>query len=86
MVGILLKFGASPNKACVQGLTPLHEAVMNKNVQICKMLLQAEANLRAKTIYGIDPFFMAAQSGAVEVLCLLISEGKYRYYGKTVPN
>lgn len=76
-----MKSGASPNKACVQGVTPLHEAVRNKNLQISKMLLQAGANLKAKNIYGIDPFFTAAQCGAVDVLCLLLSEGKYHFYG-----
>lgn len=83
IAGILLKFGAAPNKACVQGVTPLHEAVRNKNLQLCKMLLQAKANIRSKNIYGIDPLFTAAQCGAVDVLYFLLSEGKCRYYGKT---
>lgn len=71
-----MKFGASPNKACVQGGTPLHEAVGHINLEICKMLLQAGANPKAKNIYGIDSVFTAAQCGAVDVLNLLLSKGK----------
>lgn len=61
----------------MQGYTPLHEAVTRKNVEMCKMLLQAQANLTAKNIHGIDPLFTAAQSGAAEVLNFLIMKGRH---------
>lgn len=64
------------HKACVQGMTPLHEAAGHDNVEICQMLLNAGAKLNAANIYGIDPFFTAAQNGRVEVLSFLISKGK----------
>lgn len=76
IVDHLLKYGASVHKACVQGMTPLHEAAGHDNVEICQMLLNAGAKLNAANIYGIDPFFTAAQNGRVEVLSFLISKGK----------
>lgn len=74
-VGLLIRYGASTNKSSVQRVTPLHEAVTSKNVEICKMLLQAGANLMAKNKYGIDPLFMAAQCGAAAVLSVLLMKG-----------
>uniref|UniRef100_A0A3B1JZ71 Ankyrin repeat and SOCS box containing 2a, tandem duplicate 2 n=1 Tax=Astyanax mexicanus TaxID=7994 RepID=A0A3B1JZ71_ASTMX len=74
-VGLLLRFGASTTKSCVQGGTPLHEAVRQKNLEICKMLLQAGAKIMAKNIYGIDPVFTAAQCGTTDVLNFLLMKG-----------
>lgn len=76
IVELLLKFGATPRKACVQGGTPLHEAVRNKKLKISKMLIKAGAKLCARNIYGIDSVFMAAQCNAAEVLKYLIYKGK----------
>lgn len=73
---LLLRFGASPTKASVQGVTPLHEAVRNKNLDICKMLIQAGAKLWARNVYGIDALFTAAQCNAVDVVKYLINKGK----------
>ncbi len=75
-----MRFGASPTKACVQGGTPLHEAVRNKNVKICKMLIQAGAKLWARNVYGIEALFTAAQCNAADVLNYLICKGKNLYY------
>ncbi|KAI5615152.1 ankyrin repeat and SOCS box protein 2-like [Silurus asotus] len=74
-VGLLLRYGALTTRASVQGTTPLHEAVPRKNLEMCKMLLQARANLNAKNIYGIDPLFTAAECGAAEVLSFLLMKG-----------
>lgn len=82
---LLLRFGASPTKACVQGLTPLHEAVRNKNVDICKLLIQAGAKLWARNVYGIDALFTAAQCNAVDVLKYLIHKGK-NFFTITITN
>lgn len=71
-----MRFGASPTKASVQGVTPLHEAVRNKNLDICKMLIQAGAKLWARNVYGIDALFTAAQCNAVDVVKYLINKGK----------
>lgn len=76
-VALLIRYGALTTKASIQGSTPLHEAVASKNVEMCKLLLQAKANLMAKNIYGIDPPFTAAQCGAAEVLKFLIMKGRH---------
>lgn len=76
IVELLLRFGASPTKTCIQGGTPLHEAVRNKKLEICKILVQAGAKLWAKNVYGIDSLFTAAQCDAVDVLNFLICKGK----------
>uniref|UniRef100_A0A673NEW7 Ankyrin repeat and SOCS box protein 2-like n=1 Tax=Sinocyclocheilus rhinocerous TaxID=307959 RepID=A0A673NEW7_9TELE len=75
IVELLLRFGASPRKACVQGVTPLHEAVRNNNLEICKMLINAGAKLWSRNVYGIDALFTAAQCSAVDVLNYLIYKG-----------
>lgn len=72
---LLLRFGATPTKACIQGGTPLHEAVRNKMLESCKMLIQAGAKLWAQNVYGIDSLFTAAQCNAVDVLSYLIHKG-----------
>lgn len=73
---LLLRFGASPTRACVQGGTPLHEAVRNKKLDICKMLIHAGAKQWARNVYGIDALFTAAQCNAVKELNYLICKGK----------
>lgn len=78
IVGLLLRHGAFATKSTLQGVTPLHEAVACKNVEICKMLLQAKAKLMAKNIYGIDPLFTAAQCGFAEVLSFLLMKGRHQ--------
>lgn len=80
IVELLLKFGATPRKACVQGGTPLHEAVRNKKLKICKMLINAGAKLWARNVYGIDALFTAAQCNAVDELNYLIYKGKIFLY------
>jgi len=76
IVELLLRFGALPSKACIQGGTPLHEAARNKKLEICKILIQAGAKLLAKNVYGIDSLFTTAQCDAVDVLNFLICKGK----------
>lgn len=75
IVALLLKFGATVNKCCSQGETPIHEAARNGELKICKILLEAGANVGASNIYGIKPFFAAAQNGCVDVISFLISKG-----------
>lgn len=71
-----MRFGASPSNACIQGGTPLHEAVRNKKLEICKILVKAGAKMWAKNVYGIDSLFTAAQCDAVDVLNFLICKGE----------
>lgn len=75
MVELLLNYGAGVNRGCSRGWTALHEAVCRNNVEICAMLLRAGANLNQRNIYGITPFFLAAQTGSGEALTLLLNHG-----------
>jgi ankyrin repeat protein len=76
IVDHLLKYGASVHKACVQGVTPLHEAAGHANVEICQMLLEAGAKLNAVNNYRMEPFYMATQNGGLDVLHFLIRKGE----------
>ncbi len=75
MVAMLLNFGASVNKSCHQGWTALHESVCRNNVEICEMLMKAGAKVSIPNIYGLTPIFVAAQSGKVDALRLLLKNG-----------
>ena len=75
MVALLLNHGAPVNVHCIQGWTPLQEAVCRNNVEICEMLVQAGARLTPANVYGISPLFTAAQSGQVATLRFLIKHG-----------
>lgn len=76
MVELILKSGVNVSKGNAEGVTPLHEAVGNRNVSICKLLVEAGAKIGAKNAYGIDPLFTAAQIGVTEILRLLIRYGE----------
>uniref|UniRef100_A0A671QV58 Ankyrin repeat and SOCS box protein 2-like n=1 Tax=Sinocyclocheilus anshuiensis TaxID=1608454 RepID=A0A671QV58_9TELE len=75
MVAMLLNYGASVNKSCIQGWTALHESVCRNNVEICEMLVNAGANVSMPNMYGITPIFVAAQSGKVDALRMLLKNG-----------
>ncbi|XP_016372158.1 ankyrin repeat and SOCS box protein 2-like isoform X2 [Sinocyclocheilus rhinocerous] len=75
MVAMLLNYGASVNKSCIQGWTALHESVCRNNVEICEMLVKAGAKVSMPNMYGITPIFVAAQSGKVDALCMLLKNG-----------
>lgn len=76
MGALLLQNGAEVNRGCCRGWTALHEAVCHNNAEICDLLLRAGANLNRKNIYGITPFFLAAQAGCLEALTLLMDNGR----------
>ena len=75
MVKLLLRSGASVNKADKQGGTPFHEAVKNNDLEVCEILVQAGAKISTFNTYGIRPFFTAAQSGCTDVLAFLLAKG-----------
>lgn len=85
MVELILKSGGNVSRANTTGVTPLHEAVMNRNVSICKLLVEAGANIWAKNAYGIEPLFIAAQIGAKELLSFLIRHGKFHEDSEAYP-
>ncbi|XP_077409725.1 ankyrin repeat and SOCS box protein 2-like isoform X2 [Vanacampus margaritifer] len=74
LVALLLNHGAAVNTKCFQGWTALHEAA-SRNVEICQMLLKAAGKHSPVDKYGITPLFIAAQSGQVAPLRLLLRHG-----------
>ncbi len=76
IVDVLLRFGAQVNHSCIEGGSALHESCRHGQPELCRMLLDAGADLHTKNIYGIQPLFTAAQHGHVGIICLLIKRGQ----------
>ena len=72
----LLKKAADVNAAQGDGMTALHWAAMNGDVELAEMLLVAGANVRAATRLGsYTPLYLAAQQGQAGVLNALVKAG-----------
>jgi uncharacterized protein len=75
-VKALLKDGADPNAAEGDGLTALHLAAQEGNLDITKVLLGAKANVEAKTRIGAyTPLHLASGSGHLLVVRALLDAG-----------
>uniref|UniRef100_A0A8C4NJM1 Ankyrin repeat and SOCS box containing 2a, tandem duplicate 1 n=1 Tax=Eptatretus burgeri TaxID=7764 RepID=A0A8C4NJM1_EPTBU len=72
-VALLLDGGADPNHRCQRGWTALHEAAARNFASIVRLLLTAGARLESRNAYGLTPFFVAAQCGKPDTLCVLYS-------------
>ena len=71
-----LKEGADVNAALGDGLTALHLAAQEGNLEIAKVLLGAKANVEAKTrIGGYTPLHLAAGGAHLTVVQALLSAG-----------
>lgn len=73
---MLLRYGAQVNLSSIQGESPLHEACRHGDLMVCRRLLDAGANLKARNVYQIQPVFSAAQNGNAETLQLLVQRGE----------
>jgi uncharacterized protein len=72
----LLKQAEDVNAAQGDGMTALHWAAMNGDVELAQMLLYAGANFRATTrLGGYTPLFMAGKSGHAAVIDVLLKAG-----------
>lgn len=73
---MLLENGAKVNKlGGLEGNTPLHAAVKNRNLAIAKLLVDAKANLKKKNRVGMTPLHIAAESGQCKLAKLLVQNG-----------
>ena len=72
----LLKQGADVNAAQGDGMTALHWAAFNDDVEMTEMLTYAGANLAAVTrVNAISPLFLAAQNGSAAMVETLLEAG-----------
>ena len=75
-VRTLLRNGADPNAAQGDGLTALHVAAQQGNLEIARVLIEARANVEAQSrLGGYTPLHLAAQSGHLTVAQALIDGG-----------
>ena len=72
----LLKSGADVNAASGDGMSALHWAAVNGDVELATMLLYAGANVGATTRLGAyTPLLMAAANGEVPIMDTLLAAG-----------
>ena len=75
-VRTLVKNGADVNAAQGDGMTALHWAARNGDVELTRLLLFAGANVKASTrLGGYTPLLLAAQQGRAAVIAALITAG-----------
>ena len=72
----LLKQGADPNAAQGDGLTALHMAAQEGNLDLAKVLIGAKANVDAKTRLGAyTPLHLASEGAHTDVVLALLKAG-----------
>src|SRR5262245_39889276 len=72
----LIKQAVDVNTSQGDGMTALHWAALNGDVEIAQVLLNAGANVRATTRLGAyTPLFMAAKAGFPKMVDLLLKSG-----------
>src|SRR5262245_31265196 len=75
-VRTLLKQGMDVNAAQGDGMTALHWAARQGDVELAQMLLYAGANVKASTrIGGYTPIILASQNGNAPLIDALIKAG-----------
>jgi ankyrin repeat protein len=75
-VKALLKSAADVNAAQGDGMTALHWASMNGDLELAQMLIFAGANVRATTRLGTyTPLYLASQQGRGKVIQALVKAG-----------
>ena len=75
-VRALIREGADPNAAQADGLTALHWAALNNQVEIAEVLLYAGANAQPTTrLGGYTPLHLASRAGNAAVVETLLEAG-----------
>ena len=74
VIDYLFKLGADPNATdlSMSLTTPLHEAARAGRSEICKILIEAGASVRAQDIQGDTPIHWASRRGWGTLLCMLV--------------
>ncbi|XP_045543335.1 ankyrin-3 isoform X12 [Salmo salar] len=71
----LLEYGANTNATTRQGITPLHLASQEGNVDIVTLLLAKDATISLGNKSGLTPLHLAAQDDKVNVAEVLVNQG-----------
>lgn len=71
----LLRYGANVNDIDKYGFTPLIEAAIVDNIEICRLLLQKHANPNQRDVMGGTALHWAAENANIELCKLLLEHG-----------
>jgi len=71
---ILLRHGADPNRMGDSGLLPLQQAIWNHDADLCRLLLDHNANAN-DTGKSLAPLVIASEQGDGEIVSLLLEKG-----------
>lgn len=70
----LVANGADVNQ-CVRGVSPLHMATRNKNLEMCQLLLDAGAHADQPDVFGNTPLLIAAKRNTFDICKILLDAG-----------
>jgi ankyrin repeat protein len=71
----LLDQGADPNAPQTDGMTALHWAAYNDQLEATRLLLAHKAEVAPQNRYGVTPLSMAATNGSAALIELLLEHG-----------
>lgn len=74
IVTLLVEAGANLEN-CIEDMTPLMLAADANRLEVTKILLKSGANINTKNLNGCTALFFAKQSGAYEIIQLLLEAG-----------
>ena len=75
LVRTLLDAHTDVNAAQVDGMTALHWAVYNDDVEMARVLARSGANVNATNRYGVPPLSLACTNGNADLVKLLLDAG-----------
>ncbi len=67
--------GADVNLQTANGFTPLHNAVISKNIEISKILIEAGADVNLVDVYNNTPLYFAVHYQNIDLVKLLLDAG-----------
>ena len=75
MIKMLIENGANVNSKDKNGLTPLHIAVKDNEIDLAKILLDYGANIETKSKYAHTPLILAVEADLIDMAIVLIENG-----------
>ena len=72
----LLKAKVNINAMNAEGLSPLHMAVIEGNIEVANLLISEGTNIELKdSKYGSTPLLYACQNGRLKIVNILLEKG-----------